>query len=57
MTRVDLTLNEGSSSSKVALCPETGTTLLASGLADRIGPEGVLTRKNAADVPLRRRTT
>jgi acetate kinase len=47
MTRAVLTLNAGSSSLKVALFPETGDRPLASGLADRIGPEGVLKLKDA----------
>jgi acetate kinase len=47
MTRAVLTLNAGSSSLKVALFPETGDQPLASGLADRIGPEGVLKLKLA----------
>ncbi len=47
MTRAVLTLNAGSSSLKVALFPETGDRPLASGLADRIGPDGVLKLKDA----------
>jgi acetate kinase len=47
MTRAVLTLNAGSSSLKVALFPETGDRPLATGLADRIGPEGVLKLKDA----------
>jgi acetate kinase len=52
MTRAVLTLNAGSSSVKVALFPETGDRPLASGLADRIGPEGVLKLKDADGNPL-----
>lgn len=48
MTRAVLTLNAGSSSLKVALYPEAGTEPLASGMADRIGAEGVLTLKDAS---------
>ena len=47
MTRAVLTLNAGSSSLKVALFPEHGAQPLATGLADRIGPEGVLKLQNA----------
>ncbi len=47
MTRAVLTLNAGSSSLKVALYPDTGDFPLATGLADRIGPEGVLKLKDA----------
>jgi len=47
MTRAVLTLNAGSSSLKVALFPEMGDAPLATGLADRIGPEGVLKLKDA----------
>jgi acetate kinase len=47
MTRAVLTLNAGSSSLKVALFPETGDAPLATGLADRIGPEGTLKLKDA----------
>jgi acetate kinase len=52
MTRAVLTLNAGSSSLKVALFPEAGNAPLASGLADRIGPEGVLALKDAAGLDL-----
>ncbi len=52
MTRAVLTLNAGSSSLKVALFPETGDRPLAVGLADRIGPEGVLKLKLADGTPL-----
>ena len=52
MTRAVLTLNAGSSSLKVALFPETGDMPLASGLADRIGPDGVLKLKDAQGVAL-----
>jgi acetate kinase len=48
MTRAVLTLNAGSSSLKVALFPEAGEAPLATGLADRIGPDGTLTVKDAA---------
>jgi acetate kinase len=52
MTRAVLTINAGSSSLKVALFPQTGDQPLATGLADRIGPEGVLKLKDAAGNPL-----
>lgn len=52
MTRAVLTLNAGSSSLKVALFPATGDEPLATGLADRIGPEGVLTLKDSAGQPI-----
>jgi acetate kinase len=52
MTRAVLTLNAGSSSLKVALFPETGEMPLASGLADRIGPDGVLKLKDARGLAL-----
>ena len=52
MTRAVLTLNAGSSSLKVALFSETGDMPLASGLADRIGPDGVLKLKDAGGVAL-----
>jgi acetate kinase len=52
MTRAILTLNAGSSSLKVSLFRQDGETLLASGLADRIGPEGELTLKDAAGTPI-----
>lgn len=42
MTRAVLTLNVGSSSLKVALYPEAAEPPLATGLAERIGPEGEL---------------
>ncbi|MEI7601088.1 MAG: acetate kinase [Aestuariivirga sp.] len=42
-----LTLNAGSSSLKFALFPAEGDQPLASGLADRIGPEGTLSIKAA----------
>ena len=47
MTRAVLTLNAGSSSLKVALFPVAGDEHIATGLADRIGPEGVLKLKDA----------
>jgi acetate kinase len=52
MTRAVLTLNAGSSSLKVALFPETGEAPMAVGLADRIGPEGILKLKDAAGQPI-----
>ena len=52
MTRAVLTLNAGSSSLKVALFPETGEAPLATGLADRIGPKGVLKLKDAEGNPI-----
>lgn len=52
MTRAVLTLNAGSSSLKVALFPETGDAPLATGLADRIGPEGTLKLKDAQGAPI-----
>lgn len=48
MIRAVLTLNAGSSSLKLALFPEGGEQPLATGLADRIGPEGTLALKDAA---------
>lgn len=47
MTRAILTLNAGSSSVKVSLFPEVGDTPLATGLADKIGPSGVLKLRDA----------
>ncbi len=52
MTEAVMTLNAGSSSLKVALFPLEGDAPLASGLADRIGPEGVLKLKRADGSPL-----
>ena len=52
MTKAILTLNAGSSSLKVALFALHEDRLLASGQADRIGPEGVLTLKDAAGARL-----
>lgn len=52
MTRAVLTLNAGSSSLKVALFPECGDDPLATGLADRIGPQGTLTLKDASGSPI-----
>ena len=52
MTRAVLTLNAGSSSLKVSLFPEVGEVPLASGLADKIGPKGVLTLKDAEGQPV-----
>ncbi len=52
MTRAVLTLNAGSSSLKVGLFPATGDAALATGLADRIGPEGVLKLKDAGGTPI-----
>ncbi|QYZ68347.1 acetate/propionate family kinase [Neotabrizicola shimadae] len=46
-TRAVLTLNAGSSSLKVGLFPMQGDAALATGLADRIGPDGTLTLKDA----------
>lgn len=53
MTRAVLTLNAGSSSLKVALFPAQDDTPLATGLADRIGPGGRLTLREASgtDIP------
>ncbi len=48
MTRAILTLNAGSSSLKIAVFPNYGDQPLATGLADRIGPEGFLKLKDAA---------
>jgi len=48
MTRAVLTLNAGSSSLKVALFPANGDAPLATGLADKVGPDGVLKLKDAA---------
>ena len=48
LERAVLTLNAGSSSLKVALYPATGERPLATGIVDRIGPEGVLRLKDAA---------
>jgi acetate kinase len=45
--RAFLTLNAGSSSLKLALFPEEGDNPLATALADRIGPDGVLTVKDS----------
>lgn len=47
MTQGILTVNAGSSSLKVALFPAQGDRPMATGLADRIGPEGVLKLKGA----------
>ncbi|CAN1558649.1 ackA Acetate kinase [Rhabdaerophilaceae bacterium] len=52
MTEAVLTLNAGSSSLKVALFSAGSDQVVASGLADRIGPQGVLKLKNADDSPL-----
>lgn len=46
MTQAILTLNAGSSSLKVSLFPVRGETPLATGLAERIGPEGTLRLKD-----------
>lgn len=48
LERAVLTLNAGSSSLKVALYPATGERPLATGIVDRIGPDGVLRLKDAA---------
>lgn len=47
-----LTLNAGSSSLKFALFGQTGEAPLATGLADRIGPEGSLKIKDGAGAAL-----
>jgi acetate kinase len=52
MTTALLTLNAGSSSFKFALFPLTGERPLAVGLADRIGPEGMLSVKAGDDEDL-----
>lgn len=52
MTQAVLTLNAGSSSLKVALFPAAGDAPLATGLADRIGPDGVLKLKRSDGTPL-----
>ncbi|MBE2276866.1 MAG: acetate/propionate family kinase [Rhodobacteraceae bacterium] len=52
MTRAVLTLNAGSSSLKVALFPAAGDAPLATGIADRIGPEGVLKLVDTAGAPI-----
>lgn len=52
MTRAILTLNAGSSSLKVSLFPETGDQPMATGLADRIGPDGTLGLKDADGAPI-----
>lgn len=52
MTKTVLTFNAGSSSLKAALFPADGGQFIASGLADRIGPEGVLKLKRADGSPL-----
>lgn len=52
MTRAVLTLNAGSSSLKVSLYPEVGDAALATGLADRIGPDGSLKLKDALGEPI-----
>ena len=52
MTRAVLTLNAGSSSLKASLFPETGEAPVATALADRIGPEGVLKLKDGAGQPI-----
>jgi acetate kinase len=52
MTRAVLTLNAGSSSLKVALFPEAGDRPLATGIADRIGPQAVLMVTDETGTPL-----
>ncbi|MFO1108647.1 MAG: acetate/propionate family kinase [Bradyrhizobium sp.] len=47
MTKAVLTLNAGSSSLKVSLFPLSGDEPLATGLVDRIGPEGTVKLKSA----------
>jgi acetate kinase len=52
MTEAVLTLNAGSSSLKFALFPVRGDRPLATGLADRIGPEGTLRLKGPDGAPI-----
>ncbi|MBN2630995.1 MAG: acetate/propionate family kinase [Rhodobacteraceae bacterium] len=52
MTDAVLTLNAGSSSLKLALYPAQGAVPLATGLADRIGPEGTLKLKGPDGAPI-----
>lgn len=52
MTQAILTINAGSSSLKVALFPAQGDRPLATGLADRIGPEGTLKLNGPFGQPL-----
>jgi acetate kinase len=52
MTTAILTLNAGSSSLKFALYPLVGDDPLASGLADRIGGEGVITVRRGDGLPV-----
>ncbi|NUB46193.1 acetate/propionate family kinase [Fertoebacter nigrum] len=52
MTEAVLTLNAGSSSLKFALFPARGDRPLATGLADRIGPEGTLKLKGRDGQPV-----
>ncbi len=52
MTDAVLTLNAGSSSLKLALYPAQGAAPLATGLADRIGPEGTLKLKGPDGAPI-----
>ncbi|MGL5446785.1 MAG: acetate/propionate family kinase, partial [Rhabdaerophilum sp.] len=52
MTRAILTINAGSSSLKVSLFPTVGERPMATGLADRIGAEGVLKLKDAEGNPI-----
>jgi acetate kinase len=52
MTGAVLTLNAGSSSLKVGLFDLAGEQPLATGLADRIGPEATLKLKDAAGEPI-----
>lgn len=52
MTQAILTINAGSSSLKVALFPAQGDRAMATGLADRIGPEGTLTLRGPFGQPL-----
>lgn len=47
-----LALNAGSSSLKFAVFPAQGETALATGLVDRIGPEGTLKIKDAEGQPI-----
>lgn len=52
MTQAILTINAGSSSLKVALFPAQGDRAMATGLADRIGPEGTLKLNGPFGQPL-----
>jgi len=52
MTQAFLTINAGSSSLKIALFPAAGDRPIATGLADSIGPRGVLTLKGPFGQPI-----